>query len=273
MINTLKKITILFFILNFTIACSKNQNSETPAQGSAPKAEVVFSEVSANNCLNLEKIMSQLNSPLFLFPAAIMSTNLKPISEMSLNKSQYLSYTNFYYKTGIPTDLNMMKVASQNECDTIQLLTSSHEILNFKITEHSADYIKFELTDTFSDSISVTKQKALFDRIQPYAYLITYLSANSLKIVEKFSTIDPLCLSKDPIRLEVTKIVSWANKASELPENYDVDSNYLNTVKSTLLNPPLMVVDPVISSDSSVSVVDIKTIMATAIRDELKLCN
>lgn len=269
------KIIFLALATAFFFACNNNSasgGSEKPAEPViSPK--ISLPDVSANNCLSIEKIMAHLGNPAFTYPASIMHSNLRPISEMSSSKTTYFSYTNFYYKTALINELNVLNSVKQDECHSIQLLTASREILNFKVTEHSANHVKFELTESFNEEMPTERREAFGSRIQPYEYNITYLNENSLRIVAKFRTVDALCDSKNTLRFEVTKTLAWAENANELPQSYDVDATYLALVKSALLvAPPSMIEELVPATVVKVSLDDINAMMATPIRDEFKFC-
>lgn len=267
----MKAFGLVLLAFGFLFACTKTNTADEPVKPPV-KPEIVLSEVSSSDCLNLEKVMAKLSDPNFQYPTSIMTNQFRPISDMSPSKSQFLSYANFYYKTGIPSDLSLINVASQKDCSSIQLQTASHEILNFTITEHTATNLRFELTDSFKEDMPTYKQKSLFERTQPYGFDVTYLSEHSLKITEKFRTFDPLCLTKNDLRLEITKIVNWGKDPSQLPQSYDFETFYLNIVKGALTASPIPPEDPTLSVTSSVSIDQIKGLMASPIRDELKLC-
>lgn len=260
------KIVVILLLVLATFSCHKNQSTDdSEVSESEIKPEIQLASVSALNCLNVEKIMAHLQNSRFQFPAAIMTTDHRSMNEISISKDQYISYSNFYYKSGIPSELNLMSVAAQTECKAIQLYTASREILNFKITESSDQHIKFVLIDQFAQSLSGPKKRGLFKRLQPFEYDVIYQSDKSLKIIEKYKTFDPLCLTKNSLSFETTKIISWARVASELPDSYDIDLSFLNKVKSAIINGAG-------EMQSVLSVTEIKSLMQSPIREELKLC-
>ncbi len=268
------KIICLAITTTFLFACDNNSGSGGGKPALPPVSpKIGLPDVSANNCLSIEKVMAHVRNPAFTHPASVMHSNLKPISEMSSSKNTYFSYSNFYYKSAPISELNVLHVIKQDECNTVQLQTASREVLNFKVTENSANHVKFELTETFNEEVPTERREALGARIQPYEYHITYLNENSLKIVEKFRTVDALCDTKNTLRFEVTKILAWAANASELPQSYDMDSSYLALVKSALIViPPSMPDELVPGTVTKVSLENINAVMTTPIRDEFKLC-
>ncbi len=260
------KIILIIFLIGIIFSCQKNNtSSESRKSESVLKPEIKLSDVSINNCLNVEKIIAHLQNSRFQFPAAIMTTQFHSLGDISVSKDQFMSYTNFYYKSGIPNELNLMSVASQTDCNTIQLYTSSHEILNFKIMEHSDRHLQFRLIDQFDQSVMKPKKRALFKRIQPYEYEVTYVTEKKLKFVEKYTTFDPLCLTKKNLNFEVTKMIAWGSQLSELPESYEIEVSFLNKIKSSLVNE-------IGITHNVLSIADIKSLMQAPIREDLKLC-
>ncbi|MBC7741331.1 MAG: hypothetical protein H7061_03985 [Bdellovibrionaceae bacterium] len=265
------KLSLLTLCTSALFSCGSG-NSPNGAAQKRVNPDLELSEVSSNNCLNLEKVMARLQDPVFQYPTAIMTTNLRAVNEQSPAQLQYFSKTNFYYKTGVPADLNLMTVGHQQNCETVQIMTASREALVFKIVDHSATTLKLEFTAPFREDITTPRRDALTTRNQPYAYEITYLDKNNLKIVEKFKSFDVRCETNDIIRLEATKLLSWNRDAAQLPQSYEVSSEFLTTVKSTFELIPAVPEEPVAGSMSAITVENIRAVMKTKIRDDLKRC-
>lgn len=302
--------TFLTSLIFLTSACNR---SHSDTETLVPlKAEVLIADISANKCLNLEKLNTQLQNPQFNVPAAIMITNLKPLNDISRDKTEFFSYSSFYYKVTKARDLNLFTAAHQTDCQSIQLLTASNEVLTYNITDHADNQITFVLTDAYQENIPDYEKKTLENRLEPYEYTVTYVSAHEIKVIEKFRSIDPLCDKKGSLKFEITKNISWADVDVELPKQYQVDPSYLSTVQQALQVattplPPVSIfsaalevnADPVAPTDPTVtppvdpvvvapptelndparrptdiiSVDEILKIMQTPIRDELKLCS
>ncbi len=237
----MKTITLKTILLSLTllplVACNKSHQDLPVAQAThMPKAEVLISDISTDKCLNLEKLSAQLKNPQFAVPAAIMTTDLKPLNDISHNKKQFFSYASFYYKLTQANDLNLFTAANQDACKSVQLLTASNEILTYNITDHSETNLTLTLSDTYSENLPDYEKKVLAERIEPFEYTITYLAANHFKVTEKFKSIDPLCDTKTILKFESTKDVAWAATAEGLPTQYQVDPYYLSLVQEAITN-------------------------------------
>ena len=268
------KLTLLVLTLALAVSC---QNKSNDSSGSATdlnplKAEILISDISSDKCLNLEKLTKQLNNPQFSFPAAIMTTDYKPVSEISAVKNDFFSFSTFYYKQTKANELALFNEVKQPDCSTLQILSASREVLTYKIVENSELHIKFQLSDTFRDTMSKVQKQASFDRVQPYEYTVIFASKNNLKIIEKYKSVDPLCETKKILKLEVTKNIAWAQTEAELPSRYEMNAGYFEKVKSAVQADPTIVL-PELDTAGTVAVNDIKTIMNLPIRNELKLCN
>ena len=158
-LKSLSKIPTIFIplALIFSSGCNHHNNDEQSLV--APKAEVMISDISVNKCLNLEKLAAQLQNPQFNVPAAIMTTNLHPLNDISRAKTEFFSYSSFYYKLTKANGLNLFTSAHQIDCQSIQILTASNEVLTFNITEHSENQITFVLTDTYQENIPDYEKK------------------------------------------------------------------------------------------------------------------
>ena len=158
-LKSLSKIPTIFIplALIFSSGCNHHNNDEQSLV--APKAEVMISDISVNKCLNLEKLAAQLQNPQFNVPAAIMTINLHPLNDISRAKTEFFSYSSFYYKLTKANGLNLFTSAHQIDCQSIQILTASNEVLTFNITEHSENQITFVLTDTYQENIPDYEKK------------------------------------------------------------------------------------------------------------------
>lgn len=222
----------LVSLLLFSTACNKTHSDVEPE---VPiKAEVMIADISANKCLNIQKLATQLQNPQFNVPAAIMTTDLKALNNISRAKTEYFSYATFYYKLTKANDLNIFTSAHQNDCQTIQLLTASNEVLTYNITDHSENQITFALTDTYQENIPDYEKKVLEERLEPYEYVLTYISTHEIKLVVKFRSIDPLCDDKKYLKFEITKNISWSESQDGLPKQYQMDPYYLGAVQQAL---------------------------------------
>lgn len=266
------KITFVLLVTMSVTACNKKKQPEVPK---APPidANIAIADVSSNNCLNVEKVLQRIQDKNFTAPAAVMTTNLKNISEISKSKLEFFSYATFNYKEANANDLEFLTQAKQNECQTIELLSASKEVLTYRISEHSDRFIKFRLQNSYRADLSDTEKKAMYERIQPYEYTIVYLSERSLKIIEKYQSVDPLCQSKTYLDFEVEKNISWAPTTSELPSAYEINPDYLSLVRNAINTEVTSSTTVVSGTVGILSKVEIEQIMNTPPRDELKLCN
>lgn len=272
--KALYHISILVIATAFTISCQKKIVSDgADSPDFMPlKAEILISDVSTDKCLNLEKLMTQLQNPQFAFPAATMSSDLKSITTLSNSKTNYFSFSTFYYKQGKANELALFNQVKQADCSTIQILSASREVLTFKIVENSELHIKFQLEDKWRDSMAKMHKQASFDRIQPYEYTVIYASKNNLKIIQKYKTVDPLCESKKGLKMELTKNITWAQTEAELPSRYEINSAYYNNVKESVL-ADVAVGLPELDGAGTLAVSEIQSVMNLPIRNELKYCN
>lgn len=235
-------------------------------------SEIALADVSSEKCLNLEKFSRLFQSPQFSVPASVMTTDLKPISEMSQSKINYFSYATFYYKVSRANELGLFTEIRQKDCKTVQMLSASEEVLTYEVVSSNEKQITIKLIDKFRETLNKAHKEALFERQQPYQYTFTYLTPNSMVISEKYKTVDPLCTSKNPLNFEVRKRLSWAGRISDLPQNYEIESKYLTQVRDSLM-PEASSLIPSVEIPESFSVDAIRTVMRSSLRDELKLCS
>ncbi len=267
------KVTVLLLTLAIAVSCQKKSDDSDNAAGlNNLKAEILISDVSSDMCLNLEKLNKHLNNPQFAFPAAIMTTDYKPVSEISSAKSDFFSFSTFYYKQTKANELALFNEVKQPDCTSVQILSASREVLTYKVVENSELHIKLQLTDTFRDTMTKMQKQASFDRIQPYEYTVIFASKNNLKIIEKYKSVDPLCETKKSLKMEITKNIAWAQTDAELPSRYEMNAGYFGKVKNAVQIDPAVVL-PELDTAGTVAVADIKTIMNLPIRTELKYCN
>lgn len=254
-------------------SCQKNSGGTDADFNLNPlKAEILISDVSSDKCLNLEKLTTQLKNPRFTFPAAVMTTDYNPISEISNSKNHFFSFSSFYYKQNKANELSLFNDVKQADCTQLQILSASREVLTYTIVESSDLHIKFQLTDSFRDSMSKMQKQASFDRIQPYEYNVIFASKNNLKIIEKYKTVDPLCETKKTLKMEITKNIAWAQTEAELPTRYEINPEYYSKVKAAVQTEPAGTL-PELDVASTLAVTEIKTVMMLPLRNELKYCN
>lgn len=270
--NLSKKILWLFLL--FVLFSCKPKND---AVIDLPKTEIALAEISSDNCLNLEKLSSIFQSPSFSVPAAVMTTSLKSVGDISISKLNYFSYATFNYKTANANELGLFTIVRQKDCKTVQMLSASEEVMMYEVTNSSDKEITVRLKDRFRDSMSAAQKKAFYDRQQPYVYHFKYLSANSIEITEKYTTIDSLCATKKQLNFEIRKVVNWARIPAALPQTYEIDAQYINQVKASILGESIVMTEPpitppTIDTPQVLSVENIRSIMRSPIKDELKLC-
>ena len=269
------KFTLMSIVLVLSLGCQKSNPPEeeiVPEILNTPKAEILISDISSDKCLNLEKLMQQLDSPQFSFPAAVMHTDFKTITNIPLHKSHYFAFSTFYYKQRKANELALFNQVKQNACDTLEIQSASREPILFKIIENSELHIRFQLVGMAQESLQKKQKEAFLERIQPFEYTVIYASKNKLKIIEKYKSVDPLCESKNTIKLEVTKSITWAQTEAELPSRYQINSTYYADVRSAALTDAIDSL-PVLDSVGTLSVDEIRHMMSLPIRNELKYCN
>ncbi len=271
-----KKLNTAIAILSIglSISCQKKSSDDASVMPNfiPLKAEILISDISSDKCLNLEKLMGQMQNSNFTFPAATMITNLKNITDLSAAKSQYFSYSAFYYKQTKANELYLFNEVKQQDCSTVQILSASREALNYKVIESSDLHLKIQLQNTWKESMGKTQKEAFFDRIQPYEYTIIYASKNNLKIIEKYKTLDPLCNTKNFLKFEQTKTVSWAETSADLPIRYQIDPAFYTQIKTAVQSESASAF-PELDLAGTLSVSEIQSFMHLPVRTELKYCN
>ena len=264
-----KKVLLVF--LPFIFVACKSKKEEQAVEEPVIASEVALAEVTSGSCLNLEKLSRVLQNPQFSVPAAIMTTSLKPIGEMSPSRLNYFSYATFNYKISTVNELGLFTQLRQKDCKTVQMLSASEEVMTFEIVSSSQDEITIKLKDKYRDTMIAAHKKALFERQQPTQLSYKFTPPHSLLITEKYSTVDPICVSKESLSFEIRRDLRWASRVSELPQSYNIDSEYLNHVKESVLAEALGQVS-VFESPENVSVEAIRAVMRTPLKEELKLC-
>lgn len=267
--NVAKKVLLVF--LPFILLSCKSKKDEQVVEESIIASEVALADVSSGGCLNLEKLSRVLQNPQFSVPAAIMTTSLKPISEMPPSRLNYFSYAAFNYRISTVNELGLFTQLRQKDCKTVQMLSASEEVLTFEVVSSSQDEITIKLKEKFRDTMIAAHKKALFERQQPHQVSYKFTPPHSLMITEKYSTVDPICVSKESLSFEIRKDLHWASRVSELPQSYQIDSEYLNHVKESVLTEALGQVSAFESPDN-VTVEAIRAVMRTPLKEELKLC-
>ena len=253
-------------------ACTPKSGEVVPPEPPRPSA-IAFSEVSSGHCFNLEKFSRAFQDPQFNLPAAIMTTDLKPNGTISPTKLSYYSYATFNYKAAQANEMGLFTQVRQRDCKTVQMLTASEEVLTYQVTNVAASgtQITIKLQDKFRDTLNAAYKKALFERQQPYEYTFKYLSPNHIEITEKYTTVDAICTSKNPLSFTIRKDLVWAGRAVDLPQSYMVEAGYLNQVKESLM-PEVQSQIPTTEIPENVSVDVIRAVMQAPLKAELKLC-
>lgn len=260
---------ILIVCLPFLVLSCKPKK-EVPEVPPIP-SEVALASVS-DSCLNLEKLAQVLQAPEFSVPAALMTTNLKPISTMPQAKLNYFSYATFNYRTSTVNELGLFNEVRQKDCKTVQMLSASEEVLTFDVISSTDKEISIKLKDKFRDTMNAAQQTAMFERQQPTELTYKYIDPHHVVIVEKYSTVDPLCTSKTPLTFQIEKDLYWASRPNELPKLYGIDPQYLNQVKETLTPEAAESQVAAFATPESVPVESIKIVMRSPVKEELKLC-
>lgn len=268
--NVSKKLLLVLLPL-VLVACKSNKEEEEAAEETVIPSEVALADVSSGNCLDLEKLSRVLQSPQFSVPAAIMTTNLKPLDLMPQAKINYFSYATFNYKVSAVNEMGLFTQIRQKDCKTVQMLSASEEVMTFEVVDSSEKEITIKLKDKFRDTMVAAQKKALFERQQPYQITYKYLSPHSLAITEKYSTVDPLCISKSALSFEIRKDLHWASRVTELPQNYEIDTQYLNQVKESVAPEALAQVTS-LEAPENIPVESIRAVMRSPLKEELKLC-
>lgn len=267
--NVSKK--VLLVLLPFTLISCKPKNEEVIAESVIP-SEVKLADVSSGNCLNLEKLSRVLQDPQFSVPAALMTTSLKPISEMSQARLNYFSYATFNYKISMVNELGLFTQIRQKDCKTVQMLSASEEVMTFEVVSSSENEISIKLKDKFRDTMIQAQKKALFERQQPYQITYKYISEHNIMITEKYNTVDPICVTKNSLSFEIRKDLHWASGVGDLPQGYDIDTQYLNQVKESV-TPDALAQVSALETPENVSVDSIRAMMRSPLKEELKLCS
>ncbi len=265
----------LFVFLPLTLLIACKPKTEAIIEEPVMPSEIALSDVSFGKCLNLEKLSRVFQNPDFKVPAALMTTDLKPVGEMPQAKKTFFSYATFNYKVNSANELGLFNQVRQKDCKTVQMLSASEEVLTYKVTASNEAEITIKLVDKFRDNMATAHKKALIDRQQPFEYTFRYLTPNHMLISEKYTTVDPLCISKNPLTFEIHKDLTWAGRYSDLPQSYQIETRYLNLVKESLIPEAqgLIPTTETAETSESFSVDSIRTVMRSSLKDELKLCS
>lgn len=266
--NVLKKSLLVF--LPFALTACKSKKEEV-IEEPIIASEVYLADVSSGNCLNLEKLSRALQNPQFSVPAALMTTDLKPIGDMSQAKLNYFSYAAFNYRTSTVNELGLFTQIRQKDCKTVQMLSASEEVMNFEVVDSAEDEISIKLKEKFRDTMAAAQKKALFERQQPYYMTFKYVSPHHMVITERYSTVDPICVTKNSLSFDIRKDLHWASRTVDLPQDYEIDSTFLNQVKESM-RPEALAQVPSLETPEHVSVDSIRTVMHLPLKEELKLC-
>lgn len=269
--------SLIFISYISLISCEKSSSPPAPQM-----ENIKLSDISDGNCLNLEKLSNYTQMAEFNFPAAMLTTDFKILSESNNKKSVFLNYASFFYKQAPINQMGLFTAISQKECKEIIIKTASQELLTYKITEHSGQHLQFSLTEQYADDMPSYKKDSLKERLQPTEYTIVFLPDSSLKMTIKYKTIDPLCDGKNPTTAEITKKVFWRQSYAELPQSYEINSTYFNAVKQALASAPTPdPSDPPITSMEletptdyeMVDINEIRRISGQPLASEWKMCH
>ncbi|MES2803222.1 MAG: hypothetical protein V4654_12065 [Bdellovibrionota bacterium] len=263
---------LFVFLPLVLIACEPKKATEIVPEVPVMASEIALADVTSGSCLNLEKLSRVFQNPQFSVPAALMTIDLKPIGEMPQSKLNYFSYATFNYRVASANELGLFTQVRQKDCKTVQMLSASEEVMTYEVAASSDKEITIKLVDKFRDNMIAAHKKALFDRQQPFQYTFKYVTPNHMVISEKYSTVDPICTSKNPLSFEIRKDLNWASRVSDLPQSYEIETQYLNQVKESLL-PELQSQIATTETPVSFSVDLIRTVMKSSLKDELKLCS
>lgn len=259
----------VFFTLVLT-ACKPNSGKSNPEQPEIP-SQVALTDVSTGGCLNLEKLSRIFQNPAFSVPAAMMTIDLKSIGEIPQSKLNYFSFATFNYRIANINQMGLFNQVRQKDCKTVQMLSASEEVLTFKVTDFNEKEITIKLVEKFRDSLNTTHKQALMDRQQPFEYSFKYINSNQMEILQKYTTVDAICTSKNPLTFEIRKALHWAGRFSALPKKYGIQATYLNQVKESLMPEEQSQFNAIESSDD-ISVDMIRLVMHLPLKAELKLC-
>lgn len=256
------------FLIMLTIIVLSSCSPKGDSSASVIKSSISRDDISSGNCMNIGKLMGLIQDPRFTYPVQTMVTDLKALVPISENQIDYFSFVNFNYTNLNVDHAGLFPQVQQPDCQTVQILSASNDILTFNITESSDRHLKFVLVDTFGDGVSDDLKKALYARDQPYEYTVDMISDTSLNYSEKFRTINPICDASPTVELMVTKNVSWGETAADLPDHFIVNLDYFSKVLEAINSTP--------SDDEklgNLSVKEIQEIMATSIRTDIESCN
>jgi hypothetical protein len=230
--------------------------------------EIQAANVQSNNCLNVGRLVNYISHPGFNYPGTVMTVDFHPLTDVTSSQMQFYAYSSFYKKNGMINKMGLFTRADQDDsCSTVQLEAASGEKLVYDITDHSPTQITFRLnTKEMNSDLADHLRDSFKNRKQPYEYTVTYLSPTQIKIAEKYHAPDAVCGNKRSVDFEVVKMVSWSRDDSGLPGSYEINPNYISSVKSALQNQPAL------SSENVLSLADISSVMSTPLRDELKMC-
>lgn len=270
MIKVNMKINYLIF-LSLISACH-SENSSQPIIQKKTKNEylIQLADVTNGRCLSLEKLMSKMNNLDSNAQAASFVTAFKSIDNIPLSAKNFFSYSAFNYKKAHPGELALFGDIKQKGCESIEMKSASGHVLYFKIQNFDQNRLSLNLVNKFKKDLHISQKKSLFERAQPFFYEVELISSSSLKITERYKTLDPLCMSKKLLSFEIQKSIDLADSAENLPQKYNINSDFYHSVIGSI-HPENSVSS--LELLDSLTVEQILQMMNSPLKDELKLCH
>jgi hypothetical protein len=262
-----KKWIFVYVVLSFLASCVPNSSQDDAKSPTSVAAAIQLSEISSGSCLNIEKLMARIQNPLFQYPVQLVVTNMVPLTPMPESLIEFFSYVTFRYLRYGSDHARIFPQVRQADCQNVEVMTASHNILNFKIIESSPRHLKFQFVNQFADSVAGDLQKALWARNQPYEYSLDYVSESSVNYTERYRTIDPTCQKNAIVDLMVYKNLTWSEADANLPDHFQIVPSYL---EKTLLAEQATATD--LQMLGLLSVVEIQAFMAQPLRQDIVTC-
>lgn len=270
---------MLLIPLFLSVSCQK-KNSQTNDPYSTPptpvspafSGEIDSKDVSANGCLNLEKLFSKIDSADYALPAQLVTTNFKVLDDISIQRKAFHAYSAFNIKDVQLNQAHVFAGLQQSDCKSVTMLSAAKIPLHFDIIDSSEKSVTMKLSQN-TDGMSGYQAKAFKKRMQPTQYQITLKDAHNIQMTTDFTTFDPICEDKAPLHFEITKMLSWSDRQEDLPKNYVLEPAFFESLKESLSLPISSNSRSLALTSNNMTTTDIKRLVETPLRDGLTQCS
>lgn len=204
------------FVFAFLVSCSNDKSNDKNESDVSRSLKI---QSINDSCLNLQMIISQMDSSAFSFPGIVYTQDFQILSAVqSPAFAEGLYARSWQNERREISAINDLRGLTQHECESLSLPNFNAIRLPYTITAFSKTHLEFELDrKTLEESLAdlpKDQRKAVLEFPGVRKYSVEVQSPNSLEVTSYYETVPTICSNEATPEIREVVVYDWSEAPS-----------------------------------------------------------